>query len=71
MDMVKKSWILKKIQGEHKKKFTGEKVRITKEIFNSGMVGKGLKRQRSYPAVAGSSPPHAMVTVVLNSSPEL
>ena len=35
------------------------------------MVGKGLERQRSYPAVAGSSTPYAMVTVVLNSSPEL
>ena len=27
------------------------------------MVGKGLERQHSYPAVAGSSAPHAMVTV--------
>ena len=36
-----------------------------------GMVAKGLKRQCSYPAVAGSSPPHATMTVVLNSSPEL
>ena len=35
------------------------------------MVGKGLERQRSYPAVIGLSPPHAMVPIVLNSSPEL
>ena len=46
---------------------------ISKLVYccHRGMVGKGLERQRSYPTVIGSSPSHAMVTVVLNSSPEL